>query len=232
MNKKYYWLRLKENFFKDKRIKKLRSIAGGDTYTIIYLKMQLLSLQDEGYLYFEKIEETFEEELALEIDEDVENIKVVINFLKSTNLLKEINENIYELVETRTCIGSESASAERVRKYREKQKEMLQCNTLVTKCNTEIEIDKDIDINKEKNKEKKKFKKPTIEEIKNYCLERNNNVNAEQFFDYYESKGWIVGKSSMKDWKASVRTWERNNFNNINNNEVELKKDKNGGFQL
>ena len=57
----------------------------------------------------------------------------------------------------------------------------------------------------------KRFKKPTIEEIQAYCDERNNGIDAERFFDYYESKGWKVGKSPMKDWKASIRTWERNN---------------------
>ena len=62
-------------------------------------------------------------------------------------------------------------------------------------------------------KKQKKFIKPTIEEIKKYCSERKNNVDAETFFDFYESKGWVVGKSSMKDWKAAIRTWERSNHN-------------------
>lgn len=57
----------------------------------------------------------------------------------------------------------------------------------------------------------KRFRKPTIEEIRVYCDERNNGIDAERFYDYYESKGWKVGKAPMKDWKASVRTWERNN---------------------
>ena len=57
-----------------------------------------------------------------------------------------------------------------------------------------------------------KFKKPTLEEVKNYCLERKNNVDAENFIDFYESNGWKVGNNKMKEWKASVRTWEiRNN---------------------
>ncbi len=59
-----------------------------------------------------------------------------------------------------------------------------------------------------------RFVKPKVEEIEVYCKERNNSVDAQQFFDYYESKGWKVGKSPMKDWKSAVRTWERNNFNN------------------
>ena len=53
-----------------------------------------------------------------------------------------------------------------------------------------------------------RFKKPKIEDIKNYCLERKNNIEADRFFDYYESKGWMVGKNKMKNWKAAVRNWE------------------------
>lgn len=56
---------------------------------------------------------------------------------------------------------------------------------------------------------KRKFIKPTLEEINQYCLERNNGINAEAFYDFYESKDWYVGKNKMKDWKACVRTWER-----------------------
>ena len=62
------------------------------------------------------------------------------------------------------------------------------------------------------------FVKPTIIDIKEYCKERKNNVDAETFFDFYESKDWLIGKNKMKDWKACVRTWEksRNNKNNTN----------------
>jgi len=55
-----------------------------------------------------------------------------------------------------------------------------------------------------------RFKKPTIEEIKSYCRERSNSINAEQFYDFYESKNWMIGKNKMKNWQAAVRTWERN----------------------
>ena len=65
----------------------------------------------------------------------------------------------------------------------------------------------------------KKFIKPSIEEIKNYCLERKNKIDAERFFDYYESKGWKVGKTAMKDWQAAIRTWERNDTERNNNDE-------------
>lgn len=55
----------------------------------------------------------------------------------------------------------------------------------------------------------KKFIKPSLEEVKEYCKERDNKVDAEYFIDYYESKGWMIGKNKMKDWKACVRTWEK-----------------------
>lgn len=72
-----------------------------------------------------------------------------------------------------------------------------------------------IDNSKVTNKYKNKsiFIKPTVEEIRKYCLERKNGLNAEQFYDFYESKGWKVGNQPMKDWQAAVRTWERNERN-------------------
>lgn len=61
-----------------------------------------------------------------------------------------------------------------------------------------------------KEEKRKRFSPPTIEEVKAYCDERKNRVDPQRFIDYYESNGWKVGKNPMKDWKAAVRTWERN----------------------
>lgn len=165
-DKKYYWLKLKDDFFRDKKMKKLRNIAGGDTYTIIYLKMQLLSLKNSGVLIFENVEDTFEEEIALEIDEKVEDVKVCLLYLEKTGLL-ECKDNEYVLPQTIDCIGSETAVAERVRRSRERKKqiEALHCNSSETNCNTEIDIEKDIDIDidierrEEKEIEKKEEKR-------------------------------------------------------------------------
>lgn len=68
-------------------------------------------------------------------------------------------------------------------------------------------------INNKENNKRKVFKKPTVEEIRNYCEERNNGIDAEEFYDFYESKGWLVGKTKMVDFKACVRTWEKRNNN-------------------
>ena len=166
MAKKYYWLKLKADFFTSRAMKKLRRIAGGDTYTIIYLKLQLLSLKDEGLLFYEGVEPTFYEEMALALDEDAENVRATLIFLESMGLITQNNEHEYILSEVPYLIGGESESAERVRRYRSKQ--ALLCNGGVTNGNTEIEKDKDIDkdIDKDKINEIKSSEETPIDEAK------------------------------------------------------------------
>ena len=65
---------------------------------------------------------------------------------------------------------------------------------------------------------KRRFQKPTVEEVDAYCRQRQNHVDATRFCNFYESKGWMVGKSKMVDWKAAVRTWEKGNNGNGNVN--------------
>lgn len=228
--KKYYWLKLQKDFFKDPRIKKLRRIAGGDTYTLIYLELMLLSLETDGILTYEGIEPTFEAELSLIIDEDETNIKVVLDFLTSQGLMEQF-ENKFSLRQVLTLIGSECDSAERVRKLREKKKEQeaLQCNIEVTSGNKNVTTEirdkskekiykkenPQIEICEEKNSDekltsKKKFIKPTPEDLISYKQEKNLNVDCESFYDYYEAKGWMIGRSPMKDWQATMRNWSRN----------------------
>ena len=67
----------------------------------------------------------------------------------------------------------------------------------------------DLNINKEREYKRTRFQKPTIEEIREYCRERMNGIDAEEFWNFYESKGWMVGKSPMKNWKAAITTWEK-----------------------
>lgn len=93
VNRRYYWLRLKEDFFTDKRIKRLRRISGGETYTIIYLKLLLLSLKNEGNLYFQQVDETFPKELALVLDETGDDIAVTLNYLLKVNLIETIESD-------------------------------------------------------------------------------------------------------------------------------------------
>ena len=102
----------------------------------------------------------------------------------------------------------------------------------VKENNTSINITKEIDNNKLLST-KKSFKKPTLEEVKAYCEERKNNVDPELFIDFYESKGWKVGKDSMKDWKACVRTWEKSQKKKILSwQELKIKQQEKAGKEF
>lgn len=222
--KRYFWLKLHKDFFQRKEIKRLRKIAGGDTYTIIYLKMLLRSIMSDGKLYFDGLEDDFASELALDLDEKEENVQITIQYLLKSGLLEMCSDEEYYLPDTKDSTGCETAVASRVRKHRERKK-ALQCNTDVTQvkqlCNGEIEkelekekeLDKEIDNKCASTKQKRKrFVKPTISDIEQYCSEKNISINAQQFIDYYESNGWKVGRNSMKDWQATVRRWASNNY--------------------
>lgn len=224
MAKRYYWLKLHSDFFDSVRIKKLRSIAGGDTFTIIYLKLLLHTIDSDGVIEYQGIEKSISEELALVLNEDSENVGLCLNYLRSVGLAEVRKDSLY-LPEAVDNVGSENASAQRVRDYRNRQK-ALHCNTDVTQvkriCNVEKsreekeKIREEIDREKEdisyeisKKESPKRFVKPTVDEVQAYITENNFIVDAQKFIDYYESNGWIVGKTKMKDWKAAVRGWER-----------------------
>ena len=237
--KRYYWLKLQDDFFGSKRIKKLRKLAGGDTYTIIYLKMQLLAMKQGGVLVYTGLEPTFAEELALDIDEDDDNVAVTVSYLLSCGLLETEDEKEYFLPYAVLNTGSEGSSAKRMREHRERK--ALQSNNDVTPpaslCDGEIEIEKEIEIDKEiegeeradeppstpttkkKKAKKKPFVPPTLEDIKTYCKERNNDVDPKKFFDYFEAADWIDSKGKpVLNWKQKVITWEGTRKENNNGN--------------
>lgn len=146
-NKRYYWIQLAQDFFKSKEMKLLRKIAGGDTHTIIYLKMMLISLEDGGHIYYDGLADNLAEEIALVIDENVEDIKITLIFLESKGLLTRKNDRDYFLEQVPEMVGSETASTRRSRKHRELT--ALHCNTIATTCNGDIEKDIDTDIEKD-----------------------------------------------------------------------------------
>lgn len=194
-NKKYYWLKLKDDFFRQREIKKLRKIAGGDTYTVIYLKMMLLSLVNDCKIYFEGVEDTFIEELALELDEEVDNVKVTVMFLIKNRLLEEISENEFFLTYAKECTGSETSSAARVRRFRDKQK-ALQCNTDVTNSNTEKEKEKEIE--KEIEKREKSVEK---EKKAKTSFSQTDYIKSQNFSPYLEEKliEWLEYKKERRE---------------------------------
>lgn len=152
--KRYFWIKLQMDFWKSPVVKMLRKPSGGDTYAVIYLEMILLSLENNGYIYYSGVGDSFAEEIALVLDEETINVEFVLAFLKQKRLIEFSDDTSFKFTEdvTADLVGSESASARRVRAYRKRQKTIaneqkaLQCNTDETNRNLDIDIDKEKDI--------------------------------------------------------------------------------------
>lgn len=225
-NKKYYYLRLKDNFFDSDELKILESMKDGYLYSNILLKLYLRSLKNDGKLVVNERIPYSADMLASVTGHQVGTIKQALSIFKDLGLIDVLDNGAIYMLDIQNFIGKGSSEADRKREYRQRietdrtnvQTNLRQISDKSTP-EIEIELEKDIEIEKEIHSsakstttKRKRFEKPTLSQITQYCLERNNNVNAEQFYDYYESNGWKVGKNAMKDWKACVRTWERNGY--------------------
>lgn len=180
-DKKYYWLKLKTNFFDSKEMLRLRSIAGGDTYTIIYLKMLLLSLKTDGLLEYDGIDATQDEEIALLLRENLDNVKLTIAFLKRVGLLEMVNKNDFFLNQVPTLTGGETQGAERQRRHRENVK-ALQCHADVTPLSQNHNArDKSIEIEKENKSKKDKTYCPSLPSVAEDIVTFLNSVTGSNY---------------------------------------------------
>ena len=200
--KRFFWLKLKEDFFKQKEIKLLRKIAGGDTHTIIYLKILLLSLKNNGKVYFEGVTDNFFEEIALEIDEDIENVAICMKFLEQKGLLIYDTEDSASLTAIPEMIGSESESARRVRKHRQNkvlQEKASQCNAKPLQSNknvtTEKELEKELEIEKEKELQQE--------------TEPSGQLSLSLLFEFWESNGFgMLAPKTRQDLAYWVKDFQ------------------------
>lgn len=223
-NKKYYYLRLKDNFFDSDELKILESMKDGYLYSNILLKLYLRSLKNDGKLVVNDRIPYNAEMLASVTGHQIGTVKQALSIFKDLGLIDVLENGAIYMLDIQNFIGRGSSEADRKREYRQRiETDRTNVRQISDKTPPEIEleIEKELEIEldssaKSTTTKRKRFEKPTISDIKQYCIERNNNVNAEHFFDYYESNGWKVGKNSMKDWKAAVRTWERSEYRKPN----------------
>lgn len=193
--RRLYWLKLKESFFTDKAMKKLRRMAGGDTYTVIYLKMLLLGLKNNGRIYYDGVEDTFHEEIALELDEDADNVRFCMLYLEKCGLLEKVSETEAFLTETPSMTISESASAGRMRKLRERK--TSQCDASVTQALRESDKTVTLDIDN-------KIKDNKIKDsISVRSCETTSEPEAEPAvyeFPCVKGETYIVTQSQIDSW--------------------------------
>lgn len=222
-NRRYYWLQLKEDFFKTKEMKLMRKLPGGEEITIIYLKIMLVSLADEGKIFFEGLAEDLAEELSLLIDEDAEAVRMALIFLEQKKLLTTSDNYQYNLEQVPEMIGSETASTRRARKHRDSKK-ALQCNTDATKRNGEIDIDIDIEIDNNNNK----TISPSLSENLKSSGIRINEKQHQQLLEYVGLDGMSfdmlnraieitsgVHQPSFNYLKAILEKWKEKGFTSL-----------------
>lgn len=224
------WIKLATGLPDNRKIKQIRKLPDGDTIALMWIFLMCLAgdTNDEGMVYFMPEIPYTDEMLAEQFNIDVNTVRLGLATFQRFGMIEIVDDIIcLSSWEKWQAVDKLSEMREktrlRVAKHREKQRLAAgnaTCNVTVTHGNAvdkeeEREIEREEDIymgvpaEQPVKKRAKAFSPPTVEEVREYCSERGNNVNPEVFVDFYESKGWLIGKSKMKDWKAAVRTWER-----------------------
>ena len=223
------WIKITTDMFDNRKIKHLRRLPDGNTIVLNWVMLLTMAGRcNAGGMIFltENIPYT-PKMLADELGFEENTVKLAINALEQLNMIVSDN-GVFSIAgwdEHQNVDGMEKVrelGKIRQAKFKERKKLLsgnvsgnVTDNVTVTLGNA-LDIDEERDIrntlvNKSVIGEKPThFIPPSVDEVRTYCTERGNGVDAERFVDYYTARGWLAGKSKMKDWKAAVRTWERN----------------------
>lgn len=223
-NKRYYWLKLPEDFFDDDTTDFIESQENGEKYCLFYLKLCLKALKYDGKLirYVGNMLIPYDEiGLAKLTKTDVDTVRSALAIFSKIGLVERLDTGEIFLSQLNEMVGTETQKAKYMRQRRLQQSNNV--TPMLPECYTDIELDTDKELKKDCSYnaeqqgikqslmvlQQQPFQKPTIKEIADYCSERKNKIDPAYFFDYYETKGWKVGKHKMTDWKACIRNWER-----------------------
>lgn len=225
--KKYYWLKLDRNFFKRHDVRIVEGMENGKDYILFYLKLLVESIDHEGNLRFNDLIPYDEKMLSVVTNTNVDIVRSAIKLFKNLGLMDVYDDGTIYMNETQKMLGGETEWAEKKRLYREKQKQ-LEDTSRTKKDNVRQEIELEIDIEQDKKKivkEKKAFVPPTLEDIKQYCVERNNNVDPKRFYDYFTEMKWIDSEGKpVRNWKGKMITWENKNHDvKMTNGKTDIK---------
>lgn len=207
--KKYYWIKLRDTFLTSEKVDYLLSQKDGANYVVIYQMLCLKTINSNGVLGMtigEVLIPYDEEKIQRDLKHfSIDTIRIAFTLYKNLGMVYLLDNGLLKITEFDGLVGSETDYASKKRRQRlcGQSGDNGGDNVPIEIRDKRLEI-RDIDIGEKS----KRFIPPTLEQVKEYCKERNNNVNAERFIDFYSSKGWYVGKNKMKDWKACVRTWE------------------------
>ena len=209
--KRFYWLKLPNDYFKRLDQRKMLRQPNGETMQRIYLKLLLLAVDKDGFIRFQNVFDDLTEEIAEEIFEDVELVKLTVEYCKKNGLL-EMNELDSFLPQVIEMTGSETDSARRMRTYRERQSSQCDTESLQSDESSHCDVREREEKEKEKREEtdtRDKEKHPSLGEVADYLSMMNvKSFTAEEFHSYYSSLGWRNKYGTpIVDWKAQVNSW-------------------------
>lgn len=217
-NKRFYWLKLQEDFFEDETIRYIEEQENGIKYSNFYLKLCLKSLRTNGKLIRlvgEMLIPYDVKSLASLTGVDVDTVRCAMALFEKIGCVKVLDSGELFISQLSELVGSETDKAKMMRRLRASEKV-----TLLPECYPEKEIEKEQDKDTKSKSEienigrkrpTRYFVPPTVEEVQAYCYEISASIDPSAFVDYYAAQGWVYGKAGkqMKDWKAAVRNWNR-----------------------
>ena len=233
------WIKLKVGMFDGMSFKKIkRAKIGGESFrdklTAVWFElMDFAGKCNQGGAFISPQEIPFKSlsDIATMIDREEDELQLCMTFFVNEGMVSIIDDvymlsnwEAYQNTDRLSEIREYNRLAKQKSRARQKLLQGVNDKSMTgQRCHdTDIDIDKELDTDIERNNikdssestpPKKRFVKPSLEDVEAYCRERGNSVNAQRFIDHYESNGWKVGKNSMKDWKAAVRTWEKTEYN-------------------
>lgn len=214
MNKRFYWLKLKQDFFQNKEVKLMSQSAGGSTYVVIYLKMMLTSINSDGHIICDGLfGDDIAKEIAMMIDERAEDVEWTMVALERCHALERVSNHEIVLTTVSELIGSETTKAASMRRLREQRKQVTQLPD-VTFCYTEKEIEKDIDLDSDIDEIVEAYRKICISlpPLKKITQSRKNSIKSalndftkdelKNGFKKAERSSFLKGKN-RRGWQAT-----------------------------
>ena len=215
-NKRFYWLKLKEDFFDDETIRYIEEQENGIKYSNFYLNLCMKSLRTDGKLIRlvgEILIPYDVKSLSSLTGVDVDTVRCAMALFEKIGCVKMLDSGELYISQLSEMVGSETDKARAMRVIRAREKYGNDVTRMLPECYPEKDIEKELDteLEKEKESKRKRFTPPSVDEVREYCNEINATISPDAFVDYYAAQGWIYGKSGkqMKDWKAAVRNWQR-----------------------
>lgn len=210
------WIKITTDIFDDEKILLIESMPDADAIIVIWFKLLVLAGKTNncGLLTINDTIPYNDEMLATIFRRPLNTVRLALEIFEQFGMIDIINDTIaipkwekHQNIEGMDKIREQTR--ERVARFREREK-LKQIEGDVTESNVTVtQQNKNKDKDKDKKNKKGRFAPPTLSEVQAYVNEKGYHIDAESFIDFYASKGWMVGKNKMKDWKAAVRTWEK-----------------------